>query len=150
MHFRFYRGSRAGFLNLSKVDIRTRQVFVGEGTCTLPGVSQHPPWWDTFRETSSWLRTTELEWMQVFLCLPGENCSSPGLRGGGRAEMSRRDCRDQEMNSSVLGWTDPSQWSSPQSSLCFPPSTFHLLWRKNLVLCWGYSLLDGKRIVCGI
>lgn len=31
MHFRFYRGTRAGFLNLSRVDIWTRQVFVGEG-----------------------------------------------------------------------------------------------------------------------
>ena len=41
MHFRFYRGTEAGFLNLSTVDIWTRQVFVGEGTCTLQGVSQH-------------------------------------------------------------------------------------------------------------
>ena len=32
MHFRFYRGTGADFLNLSRVDIWTRQVFVGEGT----------------------------------------------------------------------------------------------------------------------
>ena len=42
MHFRFYRGAGAGFLNLSRVDIWTRQVFVGEGTCTLQGVLQSP------------------------------------------------------------------------------------------------------------
>ena len=42
LHFRFYRGTGADFLNLSRVDIWTRQVFVGEGTCTLQGVSQRP------------------------------------------------------------------------------------------------------------
>ena len=42
MHFRFYRGMRAAFLKLSRVEIWTRQVFVGEGTCTLQGVSQRP------------------------------------------------------------------------------------------------------------
>ena len=42
MHFRFYRGTGADFLNLSRVDIWTRKVFVGEGTCTLQGVSQRP------------------------------------------------------------------------------------------------------------
>ena len=42
MHFWFYRGTGADFLNLSRVDIWTRQVFVGEGTCELQGVSQRP------------------------------------------------------------------------------------------------------------
>ena len=42
MHFRFYRGTGASFLNLSRVDIWTRQVFVDEGTCALQGVLQHP------------------------------------------------------------------------------------------------------------
>ena len=42
MHFRFYRGTGVDFLNHSRVDIWTRQVFVGEGTCTLQGVSQRP------------------------------------------------------------------------------------------------------------
>ena len=42
MHFRFYRGTGADFLNLSRVDIWARQVFLGEGTCTLQGVSQRP------------------------------------------------------------------------------------------------------------
>ena len=42
MHFRFYRGTGASFLNLSRVDIWTRQVFVDEGTCALQGVSQRP------------------------------------------------------------------------------------------------------------
>ena len=42
MHFRFYRGTRAAFLNISTVDIWTRQVFLGERTCTLHGVSQSP------------------------------------------------------------------------------------------------------------
>ena len=161
MHFRFYRGTGADFLNLSRVDIWARQVFLGEGTCTLQGVSQRPQPLSTgcsshlslsrdnqkcaqterdiLWETSSWLRNTGLEWMQGFLCLLGEKYSSPGLSGGGGPEMSRWDCRDQEMNSAVLGGTDPSRWSSSQSSLCFHPSAFHLLWRKSLVLCWGYS-----------
>ena len=141
MHFRFYRGTGASFLNLSRVDIWTRQVFADEGTCALQGVLQHPwplptgcsshllpqswqkktvsrhCWWDILGEASSWLRTTELEWMQGFLCFPGEKYSSPGLSDGGGAEMNRWDCRDQEMNSTVLGWTDPSRWSSPQYSL---------------------------------
>ena len=39
--FQVLQGTAAGFLNLSSVDIWTRQVFVGEGTCTLQGVSQH-------------------------------------------------------------------------------------------------------------
>ena len=72
---------------------------------------------DILGEDSSWLRTTELEWMQGFLCFPGKKFSSPGLRDGGGAEMNRWDCRDQEMNSTALGWTDPSRWSSPQCSL---------------------------------
>ena len=41
--------------------------------------------------------------MQGFLCLLGEKYSSPGLSGGDGLEMSRWDCRDQEMNSAVLG-----------------------------------------------
>ena len=40
--FQVLQGTGAGFLNLSRDDIWTRQVFVGEGTCTLQGVSQRP------------------------------------------------------------------------------------------------------------
>ena len=42
MHFWFYKETGAGFLNLSRVDVWTRQVVVGEGTCASQGVSQRP------------------------------------------------------------------------------------------------------------
>ena len=162
MHFRFYRGLEQAFSTLAALTFGPDKSLLVRGpvhcrVChsvpdlyPLDAVVTYPSvvttknvsrrcWWGILGEASSWLRITGLEWMQSFLCLPGEKYSSPGLSGGGGAEMSRWDCRDREMNSAVLGGTDPSLWSSSQSSLCFPPSTFHLLWRKSLVLCWGYS-----------
>ena len=168
MHFRFYRGTGAGFLNLSSVDIYTRQVFFffffflvrgpvycrvcfsihklypldvvvtsslsqGNQKCVQTLLARYP-WGIQFLVENHWagmnsgfplfsrreILLTGLEWWrwswdeQMGLQRPGDN-------------------------SAVLGWTDPSRWSSPQYSLCFPPLTFHLLWRKNLVLCWRYS-----------
>ena len=162
MHFRFYRGLEQAFSTLAGLTFGPDKSLLVRGpvhcrVChsvpdlyPLDAVVTYPSvvttkyvsrrcWWGILGEASSWLRITGLEWMQSFLCLPGEKYSSPGLSGGGGAEMSRWDCRDQEMNSAVLAWTDQLQWSSSQPSPCFPPSTFHLLWRRNLVLCWGYS-----------
>ena len=163
MHFRFYRGNGAGFLKLSTVDIWTRQVFVGEGTCTLQGVSQRPRPLSTGCSSHLSLSHDNQKCAQTLLVRyppgnqflvdnhwAGVNAGFP-LSSGRKILLTGlewwRWTWDEQMGlqrprdelSSTWGGTDASWWSSSQSSLCFPPSTFHLLWRKSLVLCWGYS-----------
>ena len=140
MHFRFYRGTRAGFLNLIRVDIWTRQVFVGEGTCASQGVSQRP--WPLSTGCTSHLLPQSWQqkcvqtllvrypWGSQFLAenhWAGVNAGFPlffkreilltWLEWWRWSWDEQMGLQSQEMNSAVLGWTDPSRWSSPQYSL---------------------------------
>ena len=151
MHFRFYRGTGADFLNLSRVDIWTRQVFVGEGTCTLQGVSQSP--WPLSTGCSSHLSLScdnqkcvqtlleryplgnqflvENHWAGVNAEFPlssGREILLTGLewwRGTWDEQMGLQRPGD-ELSSTWGDWP-VTMIQSSMFSLCLLPSTFHLL-----------------------
>ena len=151
MHFRFYRGTGASFLNLSRVDIWTRQVFVDEGTCALQGVLQHP--WPLPTGCSSHLLPQSWQKNCVQALLPRYPRGRQFLvenhwagMNAGFPLFSRKEILltwlerwrwswDEQMGLQRPGDELNSTWmdrpvtmiQSSVFSLCFPPSTFHLL-----------------------
>ena len=120
MHFRFYRRMRAGFLNLSTVDIWTRQVFVGEGTCTLHGVLQSP-----------WPLST--------------GCSSHLLPQSWQPKMCPDIVGEVSSGQPVPGW-EPLGWSECRGSSVFRErNTPHLAWVVEVELRWADGIAETGR-----
>ena len=120
MHFRFYRGTRAGFLNLSRVDIWTRQVFLGERTCILQGVLQSP------RPLST-------------------GCSSHLLPQSWQPKMCPDVVGKVSSGKPVPGW-EPRGWSECRVSSVFRErNTPHLAWVVEVELRWADGTAETRR-----
>ena len=120
MHFRFYRGTRAAFLNISTVDIWTRQVFLGERTCTLHGVSQSP-----------WPLST--------------GCSSHLLPQSWQPKMCPDIVGEVSLGKPVPGW-EPLGWSECRVSSVFRErNTPHLAWVVEVELRWADGIAEAGR-----
>ena len=119
MHFRFYRGTRAAFLNISTVDIWTRQVFLGERTCTLHGVSQSP-----------WPLST--------------GCSSHLLPQSWQPKMCPDVVGKVSSGKPVPGW-EPRGWSECRVSSVFRErNTPHLAWVVEVELRWADRMAETR------
>ena len=120
MHVRFYRGTGADFLNLSRVDIWTRQVFVGEGTCTLQGVSQCPQPLST-------------------------GCSSHLLPQSWQPKICPDFVGEVSSGKPVPGW-EPLGWSECRvSSVSRERNTLHLAWVVEVELRWADGIAEIRR-----
>ena len=120
MHFRFYRGTGASFLNLSRVDIWTRQVFVDEGTCALQGVLQHP-----------WPLPT--------------GCSSHLLPQSWQKKLCPDIVGEISSGKPVPGW-EPLSWNECRVSSVFQErNTPHLAWVMEVELWWTDGTAETRR-----